>query len=367
MTKVRNVLVPPTSETNFGSMVSVRGALAPVPSYQVEKVESLDSTLSPSQDLKPMRILNHRYLLDYPDEFGRSVVEIEIACEDQHYQTGGHIVLIPESPRDYVQEIARLLKINLKQMVVLNDPGMQRGGNKSVQLPTKVAVKTSILLRRYLDLCAPPSRAALAVFSAKATNAEEASTLFSWSLTEGDAYVKNVLDKKLCLIDVFSKFRSIKADLTTLLDVCPLIGARSFSVATSPLESPNSVKLCGSFSSLAKITCIVFFFHSYSFFFFFSFSFILRSASCRRSVARWTLAPRPCVAFPQPSSFRGVCQAQEPRNGFSGSSGQQEAGDHGVRRNRNLAVHGIPGGNPRPKQNFHHRPRSSRPVLWNPR
>ena len=109
-------------------------------------------------------------------------------------------------------------------------------------IPSQTDVRT--LFTEVLDVFGRPTRRFYNLLSRLATDPKERQVLESVMTNEGAALLKEFSSESLTYADILSKFPSAKPSLAMLLELVPTMKPRFYSIASSPLLSPDAIQLC---------------------------------------------------------------------------------------------------------------------------
>eukprot|EP00889_Picochlorum_renovo_P008486 jgi/Picre1/35516/NNA_002977.t1 len=169
-------------------------------------------------------------------------VEVDISGSQTGYEAGDHIGVYPENSKDVVKKAAELLGKPLDFCFSMTkDDRFEDLGE--VFLPG--AMTLEFALTHFADLLSSPSKAALKMLSAFATDAKERERLVMLCSVDGvaeyDAYVHV---PKRSLLEVLEDFPSAKPTIGAFFgSISPRLQPRYYSISSSPKVQPTSVHI----------------------------------------------------------------------------------------------------------------------------
>ncbi|GJF18447.1 NADPH--cytochrome P450 reductase [Mycolicibacterium cyprinidarum] len=203
--------------------------------------QRLHSSFFSSLSATPFRMVENRELLTRVLERGGSGqstrhIEFEIP-QGATYRTGDHIALLPRNAAELVGRAAALAELDLDELVMIH---ANTGAPSHLPLATPFVV--SELLAARVELQAPLTRAQLRTLAEFATDPDEQAQLASLA-ADGDEnitrYREEILFKRVSLLDMVQRYRSIDVPLNTCLDLLPGLAPRYYSISSSPSVSPS--------------------------------------------------------------------------------------------------------------------------------
>mmetsp|Transcript_6849 Transcript_6849/g.13626 ORF Transcript_6849/g.13626 Transcript_6849/m.13626 type:complete len:656 (+) Transcript_6849:68-2035(+) len=235
----------------FEAGVTAQVTTESVPAYSIQKIMD-----APASSVN--KIINGRgdnvhspYLAEvtcvkelHGDASDRSCVhvEVDISGSQTGYEAGDHIGVYPENLKDVVKKAAELLGKPLDFCFSMTkDDRFEDLGE--VFLPG--AMTLEFALTHFADLLSSPSKAALKMLSAFATDAKERERLVMLCSVDGvaeyDAYVHV---PKRSLLEVLEDFPSAKPTIGAFFgSISPRLQPRYYSISSSPKVHPTSVHI----------------------------------------------------------------------------------------------------------------------------
>lgn len=202
----------------------------------VEIVESdrLEALRLP--DLDQGRILENRELVDISSSLARSKRHIEIALPPgMRYRTGDYLAVLPRNPQVDIDRVLRRFGLAADTQVVIG------GRPGAVSLPSGYPVAVAQVLVDYVELGQPATRAQVGRLAAATQCPPDRAALEA--LGEEDAYAREVLAKRVSLLDLLERFPACELSLGQFLSALPPMRARQYSISSSPLRDPGRCSL----------------------------------------------------------------------------------------------------------------------------
>ncbi len=186
-------------------------------------------------------IVENRELLTRVAQNGpvpRSTRHIEFSLpEGATYRTGDHIALLPRNAADVIARAAAIAELDLDEVVTV-----RANTAAASHLPLDTPFVVSELLAGRVELQEPITRAQIRTLAEFAEDPDEQATL-SALCADGEEQVANyrseLLGKRVSLLDILQRFRSIMVPLNTGLELLPALRPRYYSISSSPAAFPN--------------------------------------------------------------------------------------------------------------------------------
>ena len=172
-------------------------------------------------------------------------VELDISKSKATYEAGDHIGVFPENSPDVVRQAAALLGKPLDFCFTFVMPEDADIAEDLGELPIAGPVTLEFALMNFADLLSSPSKAALKMLSAFATDAKEHDRLVTLcSLDGASAYDEYVHVPKRSLLEVMRDFSSAKPSIGAFFgSIAPRLQPRYYSISSSPKMHPKSVHI----------------------------------------------------------------------------------------------------------------------------
>lgn len=176
-----------------------------------------------------------------PEDSGSTVhVEIDISNSPVQYKTADNLAVLPINDSAIVESVASALSYNLDAVFELKP-----NSDKKFQhfFPNPCTVREC--LSRYIDLTSPPRRSELKLIAQFASDPLDRQALLRMSSKEGRAeYREKIMDAKIGTVDIITKLcKSVKMPLEHLIQICPHLQPRFYTIASSSSVNPDSVHL----------------------------------------------------------------------------------------------------------------------------
>lgn len=199
--------------------------------FQVEWIESEQPRIVPVEAGFSTVIRNDE-LVDMTASFARSKRHIELELPaGMTYQTGDHLAVLPVNSSDIVHELAQCMGWDTEQVVVLR-------ADVETSLPTQKPISIGSLLARYVELQEPIGKDEVKRLIPHTPCPPERVQLIKWTEDSKDAHAafeRDVLSRKLSLLDLLKKLPSCRPPLSVLLELLPILKPRYYSISSSPL------------------------------------------------------------------------------------------------------------------------------------
>ena len=173
----------------------------------------------------------------------RSTLHLELELpEGVSYQAGDHVGVFPENPFALVQSVAARCGLRLLDVVIIKESAANSG---AAPAPVGAPVFVRDVLTHHLDLAGPVSRRELRLLAERCLCPPERQSLLS--LASEARFRAEVLEARLTILDVLTRFPSLSCDLALLLELRPAIKPRYYSISSSPkalAKSASTSRAC---------------------------------------------------------------------------------------------------------------------------
>ncbi|KFH68951.1 hypothetical protein MVEG_05753 [Podila verticillata NRRL 6337] len=170
-------------------------------------------------------------------------MEIDIAGSGITYQAGDHIAIWPVNAEDQVLKLANVMNLSAKLDAVVT---VSNTDPASTKLPFPVPTTYRTILRNYLDITAPPSRAFIGQLVPFAPN-ETSSQALAKLGEDKEAFRLQVADARRSVATVLERIlgqnQTIEIPFDLLIESVPRLQARYYSISSSPKAYPTSIHL----------------------------------------------------------------------------------------------------------------------------
>ncbi|MGD9621998.1 MAG: bifunctional cytochrome P450/NADPH--P450 reductase [Mycolicibacterium sp.] len=199
----------------------------------------LHASFFSSLDASAFRMVENRELLNRVTQRGpvaQSTRHIEFELpEGVTYRTGDHIALLPRNAAELVGRAAALAELDLDELVLI-----RANTDAPSHLPLDTPFVVSELLAARVELQAPLTRAQVRILAEFATDPDEQAELAALAADENVArYREEILFKRVSLLDMVQRYRSVDVPLNTCLELLPGLAPRYYSISSSPTVSPK--------------------------------------------------------------------------------------------------------------------------------
>lgn len=218
---------------NLFQVLRRTGGLQSVISHEKLSIEIVNSTRNFGQ-ITDVGIVNENKLLVEASELGPAKRHIEIELpKGQTYRTGDYLAVLPINPIEVVRRVLKRLELSADTQIKILSP-------TETFLPTGYPVSASEILRGYVELTQPISRKRLEALAAQCKDEKEQTSL---ARLGGDAYQTDILEKRLCILDILELYPSCDLTFPQYLRMLPSLRVRQYSISSSPLWSSEVVTL----------------------------------------------------------------------------------------------------------------------------
>lgn len=167
----------------------------------------------------------------------RSTRHIEIYLpEGAMYQEGDHLGVLPENSGELVGRVLNRFGLKGEEHVVL-----EGSSGRANHLPTGQPVQLAQLLASYVELQEPATRAQLRELAKSNPCPPHKAELEQ--LVEDETYKREVLAKRLTMLELLERFMSCEMEFENFLSLLPALKARYYSISSSPRVSSNKASI----------------------------------------------------------------------------------------------------------------------------
>jgi cytochrome P450/NADPH-cytochrome P450 reductase len=143
----------------------------------------------------------------------------------QTYRTGDYLAVLPTNPIEIVYRV-------LKRFNLSSDTHIKIVSSTDTFFPTNYLVSAFDILSGYVELALPISKKQLETLAGLCKNEEEQTKLRNLS---GDVYEKEILDKRINILDILELYSSCEFSFAQYLQLLPSLRVRQYSISSSPL------------------------------------------------------------------------------------------------------------------------------------
>lgn len=145
------------------------------------------------------------------------------------------LAVLPLNPEASIRRVMKHFSLPWDAVVTITKSG-------STTLPTNTPIKVSDLLRGYVELSQPATRADIALLLAHTTDSATKAALSP--LTDPDTYTTTILPKRTTIADLLAAHSpNITVPFSTFLSLLPPLSPRHYSISSSSLAHPHSCSL----------------------------------------------------------------------------------------------------------------------------
>jgi sulfite reductase alpha subunit-like flavoprotein/pyruvate/2-oxoacid:ferredoxin oxidoreductase beta subunit/pyruvate/2-oxoacid:ferredoxin oxidoreductase alpha subunit/Pyruvate/2-oxoacid:ferredoxin oxidoreductase gamma subunit/Pyruvate/2-oxoacid:ferredoxin oxidoreductase delta subunit len=172
---------------------------------------------------------------------GRDVrhYEWDISGTNMTYECGDALGVWSTNGIDKVADFLDWYGLDKDQCIDITDKG---SADRAVPLPATATAGQ--LFSQVLDIFGRPKRQFYEVMELLATDEAEKEELARLVSKDGKGDMRNLINDTTNYADLMQKFPSAKVPLDYLLDFCPAIKPRLYSIASAPEMHPNHIELC---------------------------------------------------------------------------------------------------------------------------
>ncbi|KAK9509068.1 hypothetical protein O3M35_006467 [Rhynocoris fuscipes] len=188
-------------------------------------------------------ILSTKILSEGKDVKTRMEIFIDIKDLEYHYLPGDTVGILPENSENEVNLILKLLGLQDKADDIL-EISLSTANKKKIPLYISEITTPRHLLKTCLDLRSIVKKGFIRALLEFTEDTTEKRRLEEFCCREGSSeYNKYILENSTCLLDILETFQSCKPPLSLLIEHLPRLMPRAYSIASSPLVYPDSIRI----------------------------------------------------------------------------------------------------------------------------
>lgn len=219
-------------ENLFQTLCKTNGSNA-ITGQEKLSIEIVNSARNLGQ-ITDIGIIRENILIAEASEIGLEKRHIEIELpKGQTYRAGDYLAVLPTNPPEIVRQV-------LQRFDLTTDTQVKITSSTETFLPTGYPISAYTILCGYVELSQPISRKQVETLATLCQNENEQMQLRNLS---GDVYQKEILDKRLSILDILEKYPSCSLSFPQYLRMLPSLRIRQYSISSSPLWNPESVTL----------------------------------------------------------------------------------------------------------------------------
>jgi cytochrome P450/NADPH-cytochrome P450 reductase len=225
----------------WGTLAEAFGTATPEraegPQFEVEVVPETRAALLRQAELQPGVIVENRELADLSSPMGRSKRHIEIALPaGMTYRAGDYLSVLPINPAPSVERALRRFSLGHDSHVIIHNTR-----NSETSLPTGHPIPVYEVLAAYVELGQPATRKHVETLAGSTRCPPEKRALEQ--LIEQEAYEKEILQKRVSLLDLLERYASCELTFGAFLEMLPPMRARLYSISSTPLWNASHCTL----------------------------------------------------------------------------------------------------------------------------
>ncbi|XP_026318821.1 methionine synthase reductase isoform X2 [Hyposmocoma kahamanoa] len=185
------------------------------------------------------------------DEGCKPVYEVtfDVTGSNLSFSPGDTIGIIPHNPTSDVDFIISHLCLQAHLTYVLSVKSLKG------KIPAYIPVRSTLwhVLTHCVDLRGVLKKVFILALSRHTKEESERRVLEYFCSKEGSyTYTTHILNKRICILDIFSIFKSCKPPIEVLLAYLPRLLPRAYSIVNSNANDPHVIKICFSVMHLGN-------------------------------------------------------------------------------------------------------------------
>ena len=204
---------------------------------RVERVQAGRSAILRLGELAYGEVVENRELVDMTSPLGRSKRHIDIRLPaGMSYRAGDYLSVLAHNPPGLVMRALKRFNLAADSQIVIRKPE-----SSLTSLPVDHPVAVSEVLFHYVELAQPATRAQVGQLAAATRCPPEQAELSA--LADDAAYQRDVLAKRVSVLELLERYASCELDLAAFLEMLPPTRARQYSISSSPLRDAERCSL----------------------------------------------------------------------------------------------------------------------------
>ncbi|CAF3298666.1 unnamed protein product [Rotaria sp. Silwood2] len=196
-------------------------------------IEIVNSTRNLGQITDFGIVLRNKILVE-ASEIGPMKRHLEIKLpKGQTYRTGDYLAVLPTNPIETVYRV-------LKRFNLTTDTQIKIVSSTNTFFPTNYPVSAFDILRGYVELVQPISKKQIETLAGLCKNEKEQINLTNLG---GDEYEKEILDKRISILDILEIYHSCELTFPQYLRMLPSLRIRQYSISSSPIWNSEVVTI----------------------------------------------------------------------------------------------------------------------------
>ncbi|CAM4841106.1 unnamed protein product, partial [Rotaria magnacalcarata] len=178
-------------------------------------------------------VLQNKILVE-ASEIGPMKRHIEIKLpKGQTYRSGDYLAVLPTNPIETVFRVLKQFQLNTNSQIKI-------ASSTHTFFPTNSPMSAFDILSGYVELNQPISKRQIETLTTLCKDKNEQVNLTNLA---GDAYEKEILDKRISILDILEMYRSCELIFSQYLRMLPSLHIRQYSISSSPLWNSEIVTL----------------------------------------------------------------------------------------------------------------------------
>lgn len=183
------------------------------------------------QDVKQAHVVENRTLTSALEPL-KKYMEIELP-PGMTYKAGDHLAILPLNPSQSIHRVMRYFKLSPDAHLTIHS-------EHTLTIPTNTSIPAYDIFSAYLELTLPATRRNILTLI-DAT--KDQSLRKSLRILATDAYLTEVVAKRVSVLDLLETHPEISLSLASFLSMLPPMRTRQYSIASSSLWSPSHAVL----------------------------------------------------------------------------------------------------------------------------
>ncbi|XP_030376143.1 methionine synthase reductase [Scaptodrosophila lebanonensis] len=172
-------------------------------------------------------------------------LDLSVLDYDFDYAPGDTIAILPSNADEVVQKLLQRLDLH-EQAETICSFKLVQNAKKTAKVPAHIPPETTPreLFTHCLQLNGVLQKQFLSALAFCTFDPDQREFLYSLSSKQGSAYYNElILEKGLCLIDILEICHTCEPPLELLVEYLPRLLPRPYSIANSPMESENDIRI----------------------------------------------------------------------------------------------------------------------------
>jgi cytochrome P450/NADPH-cytochrome P450 reductase len=204
--------------------------------YAIDIVNDVRAAVLNEPDMQQGTVVINDELVDLSKPNARSKRHLEIALpQGMSYRTGDYLSVLPLNPKEKVSELLKRFHLDDDSQIIINTD------NVNAPVPKGYPIKAGDLISQYVELNQVATQKQIHILTEYTLCPPERLRLLQYAGDE--QYHKEVLSKRLSLLDLLHLNPACEIPFEIFLEMLPAMKPRRYSISSSPLWNEDHCTL----------------------------------------------------------------------------------------------------------------------------